>query len=328
MIWRDRDNRRAILCQIFLFGTALLLLRFTLISPFTIVGGLAILTLLIFIWLSRKKSKRLSKLASSVRDVLAGHTHFDFGEYREGELYILAADLQKISGAYREQALALKRDKVNLKDAISDISHQLKTPITSLFVIADVLQNPLTESDKDIFERQLYEQIERLDWLVKSLLTLAKLDADAVIFKRQETTLGKIARDAFDPFRIKAELAELEVKIKGQLDTTLTLDENWLREALGNIIKNAIEHTAPKGKIEIICEDLPMSKMISVRNSGALEREALAHVFERFYKRPGANKDSIGIGLSISKAIVQAQGGSVDAFSDEKTTTFSIRFAK
>lgn len=328
MIWRDKANRNAVFVWLFLTAIALLFLRFTRLSPWIIVVFLAASSLSLFLITSQRRAKQISRLSSSVREVLAGNDHLDFGQYKEGELYILAADLQKIAGAYRQQAAALRRDKAYLYDAISDISHQLKTPITSLFVISEVLRDELSATEKASFEWQLNQQIERLDWLVKSLLTLAKLDADAVVFRKEPTTLGKIARLALSPLAIKADLADLQVEIKGDTKTTLNVDENWLVEALGNVIKNAIEHAAEKSTIDIICQDLPMSKQIAVHNKGVIRTEELAHLFDRFYKRPGADKDSIGIGLSITKAIVQAQGGQVEAVSKDHQTIFHLRFPK
>ncbi len=328
MIWRDRANRYAFFCWLLLTAAGITLLRVTSVSPWILLAGFSFLSLLIFFYVAGRRAIQLSRLSSLVREVLAGQDHFDFGRYREGELYVLAADLQKIAGAYRERTSALKRDKAYLYDAISDISHQLKTPITSLYVISDVLRKPLSEKEKSIFEQQLNQQIERLDWLVKSLLTLAKLDADAVIFNKQKTTLGQIARRAFAPLAIKADLEDLTVSIRGDLQATLEVDENWLVEALGNVIKNALEHAEPKSEIVIECQDLPMSKLIFVSNTGTVEKEELTHVFDRFYKRPAADKDSIGIGLSITKAVVQAQGGRVEAVSEDGRTIFSLRFPK
>lgn len=325
----DRDHLLVIIPSGTAAVIAALLSLVTGIKPVFLILMPVLVTLLMYAYAAGRRSHRIEGLSAAVRRVLGGSEDIDLSQYKEGELYVLAADLQKVAGAYREQAKALKQDKRDLLDAISDISHQLKTPITSLYVVSDVLKQPLRDEERHNFEAQLDSQIERLDWLVKSLLTLAKLDAAAVTFKPNQTTLGTLIERAAEPFRIKADLADLDLLTEGDLDESLWIDENWAIEALGNVVKNAVEHATPSSSVILRARNLPMSRQIQVINRGAtIPPPILNHLFDRFYRQPDAPPDSSGIGLSISKAILNAQGGRIRAESKDGVTVFELSFPK
>lgn len=281
-----------------------------------------------FLVMEQKRKKRIKKLSQQLRRVLAGDYIIEFQDYEEGELSALSADLYKIMVAFREQNIALLSDKEWLADSLSDISHQLKTPITSMLMLTDLLKKDLDEEHRKHFLMQLGNQAERLQWLVKNLLTLSRLDAQSVLYHPQAYRAEQIIKLASEPFLTTMDLKNQELKPSGDLEMLLCVDANWLAEALGNLIKNASEHAAQQTTIEIKAQDLPMNKIISVTNQGSIPLEDRPQLFTRFYRGKNASPDSVGIGLVIAGTIVRQQGGDIELFCEANQTTFSIRFPK
>lgn len=291
---------------------------------------LLVVTVTMVTWyvLQRKRKSAIMQLSTQLRRILSGDYHLDIQTYEEGELAVLSADIYKLVTAFREQSILLKKDKTWLADSISDISHQLKTPITSMLMLTDLLKKDLEESRRKQFLQQLSAQTDRLQWLVKNLLTLSKLDALAIVYRKAKFPMGELIELASEPLLISMELKNQTLSVTGALDQELSVDGDWLAEALTNILKNATEHAPMDSGITVEAHDLPMSRMISVTNEGVISPIDLPHIFTRFYRGRQSAKDSIGIGLAISQAIVQQQGGSIEANTTDTTTTFMIRFPK
>lgn len=274
------------------------------------------------------RKKRIQKLSRQLRRVLTGDLSIPIQDYEEGELAVLSADIYKIIVAFKEQSKVLFSDKQWLADSLSDISHQLRTPITSMLMLTDLLKKDLEPERKKLFLQQLSNQVERLQWLVKNLLTLSKLDAQAIIYHPKTHQADELIKLAAEPLLISMDLKNQELKLSGNLGMTLEVDGNWLAEALGNLIKNASEHGPQQTAIQLDVKDLPMNKIISVSNQGSIPTAEQAKLFTRFYRGKNAAPDSVGIGLAIAQAIVRQQGGQIDLRSVDNQTTFSIRFPK
>ncbi len=277
---------------------------------------------------SRNRKRRIDDLSLQLRRLLQGDYRFDFGSFEEGELEALSSDLGKLVIAYREQADALLRDKSWLADSLSDISHQLKTPITSMMVLTDLLKTDLDEDKRHEFIRRLGRQIHRLDWLVRNLLVLSKLDAEAIIYSKEEISCRELILQALEPLHINFELKEQTINFKGDKDTIVNTDRNWTAEALTNILKNASEHGLQGETIEIVVRDGPMTTAVEITNKGEIPQDDMPHLFTRFYRGSHAHEDSIGIGLAISRAIAHQQGAQIEVDSRDGLTTFCMRFPK
>jgi len=298
-----------------------------------LAGAVMIVTLIVLGYIayveSRNRKKKINALSLQLRRLIQGDYRFDFGAFEEGELEVLSSDLGKLVISYREQADALLRDKVWLSNSLSDISHQLKTPITSMNVLIDLLkEDDLDEAQRNEFIRRLGRQINRLDWLVRNLLILSKLDAESIVYTKEDTTCHQLLLKAIEPMQINFELKEQPVRLSGQIDSVIKVDRNWTAEALTNILKNASEH-GPFGKaVELSVIDGPMTTAIEITNEGEIAPHDMPHLFTRFYRGSHAHEDSVGIGLAICRAIAVQQGAQVEVESGAGTTTFRMRFPR
>lgn len=297
-----------------------------------VLGGLLLLSIigLLSAWWRHeaKRQRAIRQLSTQLRRVLSGDYHLDIRDYEEGELAVLSADIYKLVTAFREQSSALMANRTWLADSISDISHQLKTPITSLMMLTDLLKKDLSPERRREFIYQLGSQTDRLQWLVKNLLTLSKLDANAVAYYPEPIRADDLIRLAAQPLLIGMELKNQTLEVIGQLEYTLIVDGDWLAEAVTNILKNAHEHGPADSIIQVEVRDLPMAFTIAIHNRGVIPATDLPHIFTRFYRGSGAGKDSIGIGLAIARAIVTQQGGQIDVETTPDSTGFIIRFPK
>ncbi|TKI55295.1 HAMP domain-containing histidine kinase [Brevibacillus antibioticus] len=293
--------------------------------------AMVILLLSCFFLFTRKRYQDISKLAYYLASVYSGQPTMDIRDNVEGELSILKNDIYKVTLTLSEQSTLLKRDKQYLADTLSNISHQLKTPLASMFVMADLLNNPSLPKDKrEEFLGKIINQLKRIEWLVTSLLKLSKIEVQSVIFKKELLSVKKMINKALEPLLVTMELKNQELSFSCKEDLFVYGDGNWTVEAILNVIKNGIEHTPAGGRITISCEETPLYTQIVITDSGkGISPEDAPHIFERFYKGKNAGVDSIGIGLAMSKTILQSQNA--DVFMESQIgvgTTFKIKFYK
>ena len=284
----------------------------------------------IFIIFIRKIYKKIGDLSKYTNEILNNRYNMDIREYEEGDISNLKNDLYKMTIKLKEQNEISKKDKQYLEDTLSDISHQLKTPLTSMYVINEVLYDSEINDDK---RKELLiknkSQLERIEWLITSLLKMSRIDSGMETLKIEDVKVIDIIDKALEPIRIPLELKEINLVIEGNKEILAKLDANWTAEAILNIVKNACEHTPKKGMIKITLEDNPIYTGISIADTGSgIKEEDINHIFERFYK--GSNsKDSIGIGLNMSKKIINLEHGDIMVESVlNKGTTFKIKFYK
>ncbi|MDD4679869.1 MAG: HAMP domain-containing sensor histidine kinase, partial [Clostridia bacterium] len=255
----------------------------------------------------------------------------DIRDNDEGELSILKSEIYKVTVTLREQAELLKKDKVFLANSLSDISHQLKTPLTSMFVMTDLIGDKNLPSDKRIeFTKNIKSQLERLQWLVDSLLKLSRIDAGVIEFKKDRVNVSQLIRNATEHLLIPMELKEQTLQISGDEHTYFIGDFNWSSESVTNIIKNCLEHTPYGGEIIIDFNETPVCTTIIISDTGeGIDQSDLPYIFDRFYKGKNAKSESIGIGLSMSKSILENQGAVIEATSEKnKGTRFIIKIYK
>lgn len=278
-----------------------------------------------------KEHQEIKKMNEYLDHVLSKDYSLDIREYDEGDMNTLKNDIYKVTTLLREQEHYSKQEKKYLESVLSDISHQLKTPLTSMYVINDILENDEIElSKKKEMLSKNKNQLKRIEWLVTSLLKLSRLDSGVVQMKPEKVLVEKLIQQALDPLRIPIELKEQNIIIEGNQKMKAELDFEWTVEALVNLFKNAHEHTANGGTIQINYKDNPIYVEIQIQDNGeGIEATDLPHIFERFYKGNSNNKESIGIGLNMAASIIQKQNGTISVQSKkEKGTTFTIRFYK
>lgn len=275
--------------------------------------------LTIYLLLSRYRYAQLKKLSMYLQQVYQGDGAFDIPQYREGELSILHSDLYKITRTLQLQKESLQKDKLFLADSLSDISHQLKTPLTSMMIMSELLQDEeLPRKQHNQFADALRQQLKRMEWLVSTLLKLSRIDAQVLQFHPQQLSVYQLLQESLEPLHIMMELKEQTCTLVCDEGLEVTLDMKW-----------SVEHTPQQGSIHISVQDNPLHTCIRIQDSGkGIPAEELPHIFERFYRGRNASIDSAGIGLAMSKAVFQQQNGDVEAIASEQGACFLIRIYK
>lgn len=273
--------------------------------------------------------KRLKQIEIYVNNILNNKDTFDIRDYNEDYISRLKNDIYKITILLKEEKESSLKEKKNLEIILSDISHQLKTPLTSMYVINDLLLDEKLDIKKrrEILNKNRV-QLERIEWLVSSLLKISRLDSGVIKIKKSNYSSLELINKALEPLLIPSELKEQKIIIDVS-DIKIDIDFNWIREALINIIKNAIEHTPNNGQIKITMKDNPLYIEFNIEDNGVgISEKDLPHIFERFYK-VNSKSESIGIGLNMTKKIIDLSGGDIRVKSElNKGTTFTIKLYK
>ena len=271
----------------------------------------------------------IDDLNTYLSKVLSGNDVPDITDQEEGELSILKTNIYKATTTLKFQKELLADDKRMLADAIADISHQLKTPLTSMMVMNDLLLNEEDAAKREEFIKTQSSQLGRMNWLIQTLLKLSKLDAGTALLKNEDIKSSILVSDALKPFEIQMELKDIAKNVTGP-DIDITCDKNWTLEVIQNIIKNCIEHMDEGGLLRIETSETNLYTQIAVSDTGCgIDESDLPHIFERFYKGKNASKDSVGIGLALARTIMTSQHGDIIVESNKgEGSTFFVRFYK
>ena len=271
-----------------------------------------ILILIMYSIFLDRQYKRINEITNYSQRVLLKDYSLDIRENIEGDISNLKNEVYKLTVMLKEQAEMQQKDKERLAIALSDISHQLKTPMTSLFVMTDLIKkDDIPYEKKQEFMDTIHNQLDRINWLISSLLTLSKLDAQAIKMKKEKHSIIKLIHAALEPISIPAELKEISINI-GKTDASFLGDLYWSREALVNILKNCVEHTGSNGEIDISFEENRLYTELRIKDNGeGISKEDLRNIFKRFYKGKNAAEGSVGIGLAMAQAIIKDQGGDI-----------------
>lgn len=278
---------------------------------------------------SRRRYARIEQLSSSIDRILHDSSRALDYDNEEGELAILVSEVQKMTVRLREQNDLLKADKIRLTNAIADIFHQMRTPLTSMNLEVSLLGEETIEYGRRIeLVRDLKKQLERMSWLTESLLKMSRIDAGTAVFDPSDCLVLDLINKACEPFLVSMELRDQSLEIDCA-DEHLFADPAWLTEALSNLVKNCMEHTPDGGRIIIKAKETALFTEISVEdNGGGFVQEDLPYIFERFYKGKNATAESIGIGLALSRAIVSAQNGTLSASNTGQGAKFVCKIYK
>ena len=249
---------------------------------------------------------------------------------QEGQIGLLKTELIKMTNILKEKVELLNNEKIFLNEVISDISHQLKTPMTSLIILNDLMYEDLPKETKIEFLDKIKSQLNRMEWLIKSMLKLSKVEAKVIDFEKKEVKVSELIKKSISPSLISMEIKNIELTVNGDENISYIGDINWSCEAFVNIIKNCVEHTDTNGKINISYEENPLYCEVVIKDSGeGIDKKDLPHIFKRFYKGKSSKDDSVGIGLAMAKSIIESQNGDIYVKSEKnKGSEFHIIFHK
>ena len=302
---------------------------------FSKIAAISVLAVSIFLIVSffiftKKRYNRLNALSETIDKILHGNDTINIKSFGEGELSILESDVQKMLVRLRDQKDKLEKDRTFLADSIADISHQLRTPLTSINLILSLIEaSDTTKERREEFLRELSKLITKTEYLVSVLLKISKIDAGTVQFEKKETDLNALIRKSAEPLLIPMDIKNQKLYINAD-DISLNCDSAWCIEAFGNILKNCTEHTPENGEITVTATNTPIFTEIIITDTGSgFNEEDIPHIFERFYKGRNSSKESFGIGLNLAKMIITAHNGTVKAENSQSGgAEFTIRFYK
>lgn len=292
-------------------------------------GATLIIAFIIYISNQNNKIDEIKKYINAVSNK---NYSLDISDNGEDELSKLRNELYKITVMLKESAEISIKEKTQLSDSIADISHQIKTPITSIRIMLDnIKENPqMDEATKNEFINDISNQVDWISSLVISLLKLARLDAGVIELNRQEIKVEELVQNVVRNLAILLEVKNVSVEVNIPDGAVFFGDYNWQLEALTNIVKNSIEHSRENSKIYIIAESNNFFLKIIVKDEGnGILNEDIKHIFDRFYKSKNSSEDSIGIGLSLAKSIIEKDNGYIEVTSKlEKGTEFEIKYMR
>lgn len=326
---RNAEVLRGVLLFTVISAAAVIYSLYADIRPVVFVSVLCLIFILVHIFITWRRYRRIRSLAYDIDSILHGNDHFMRSSYEEGELAVLESEIYKMIVCLREQRQKLMNDKIYLADSIADISHQLRTPLTSINIIVQLLSKPgINDERRSRLYFELRQLLSRIDWLINTLLKISKLDAGTVTFKREEISLNELIERSCAPLLVSIDLREQTLNIKAS--GNIIGDTAWNCEAIGNIVKNCTEHTPAGGTITITAEEnLLFSEICICDNGSGIPEDDLPHIFERFYKGENSDEKSFGIGLNLARMIVTNQNGTVKAENRKSGgAEFIIKFYK
>lgn len=298
------------------------------ISVFVIISTIFII---IIIAKEHKNKKNLNDIISYLKELNRGNYNLNIDLNKEGELSILKNEIYTTTVMLREQAEKELQDKINLKDSLTDISHQLKTPLTSISLLVDnLLDEEIDANTQKEFLLDIKNQIESINYLIIVLLKLSRFDANVVTFKEEKINVKNLLIDILKHIDIIREVKNIDIHITGDNASTLIGDYKWEYEAISNILKNCLEYTPENKNIYIKYRETNMYTEIIIEDEGpGMSKNEKNKIFERFYKGNNSNSNNFGIGLSLAKEIINKDNGKIKVESElNKGTTFKIRYYK
>lgn len=273
-------------------------------------------------WISKKE---LQSLSEGIRMALDGQP-FDPRDHKEGALSILKNDIYILAHAEQERKKVLAKENEHLAEYLSDISHQLKTPISSVLLMAELMTDA-PEKKQQEFLLQIKKEVRHMEWLVTALLKMAKLDASVTSFAKEEAAVGDLLHEARKSVEIILDIRNQSVRLANNL--SLSCDRKWTAEALINLLKNASECSPENSEILVDCGENPLYDWISVTDAGeGLKKEQLSRLFRKF--ESSQKEGGYGIGLPLALSIMRAQNGDIEVTpgGNGVGATFLLKFYK
>lgn len=330
-LFRNPEVRQSLL--LYLFLTVLITGTGAFFSVYFSVGILIVCTvfILLHIFTAYIRYKKISCFSQEIDSILHGKVTINLSQYAEGELAILQNEVSKLTVQLKEQAENLIRDKSFLTDSIADISHQIRTPLTSVNLIVSFLSQPgLSDERRFKFVKEAETLLSRIDWLISALLKMSKLDSGTANMISETVDVKNLIKRAAASIAISTELREQQLVTHFEDDPSVTGDLKWTVEAVENILKNCMEHTPAGGIITVRASENGIYTEIVISDNGSgIDKEDLPYLFDRFYRGKNSGDQSIGIGLALARMIIVSQNGTVKAENGPAGgAVFTIRFYK
>lgn len=290
-----------------------------------------LIMLLIFLNFNKKKDKEINKITKCIEQINRRNYKLELDDMSEDELSILKNEIYKTTIMLKEAAENSNKEKLELKNSLSDISHQLKTPLTSILIILDnLIDDPeMDKETREEFIKDIKREINSINFLVQSILKLSKLDTNTINFIEEEIELNKLINQAIKNVSMLSDLRNVNIILKIKSSPIIKCDFKWQVEAISNILKNCIDHSNDNSDVIVTIEDNKIYSKITIKdNGGGIDKDDLPHIFERFYKGKNASPDSVGIGLSLAKTIIEKNNGTINVESNDKGSIFEIKYFK
>lgn len=294
-----------------------------------VVCGMLLAAVIVWaVWERQKRERQVECLCEYLVRVQDGGRLPELSGCMEGNMGVLESEIYKLVVQLRNQSEDDMRQKKYLADMLSDISHQIKTPLTSITIMTDLIKDEqMSGAQRAVFVDNIDSQISRMMWLVRNLLTLSRLEADVLKLNREHVSVRELLIHACAPFELVAGEKGVTLELEADERMEMICDFHWTMEAVSNIVKNCIEHTPSGGKVMVSARQNNFAVSVCVADNGeGIAEKDLAHIFERFYKGSGAKTDSVGIGLALSRQIIMRQNGVIRVESSPGNgTVFYIR---
>ena len=301
---------------------------------FLIYNNILLITMIIvlitvFLKYDNKKGKEINEITKYIQEINRKNYKLNIDGISEDELSILKNEIYKTTVMLKESAENSMADKVELKKSLEDISHQLKTPLTSILIILDNLidEPDMEEEIRNDFIRDVKREVININFLVQSLLKLSKFDSNTIHFIKSKQLLKDIVDESIRNVAVVCDLKGVSILVDGDMNAEINCDFKWEVEAITNIIKNCVEHSENDSKIIIKYEQNNVYSSITIQDfAGGIDKKDLPHIFERFYKGKNASKDSVGIGLALAKTIIENDNGNIFVETDDVGSKFVIKY--
>lgn len=298
------------------------------LSGFTLLLGILLFAVLVRYF--RVQEKILEDAVNRIRSYSSGDLSARLDCDQEGELYRLFHEVNSLASALNAQAENETRTRAFLKETISNISHQLKTPLAALNIYNGILQQDSRDEDTVVeFTRLSEQELDRIESLVQNLLKIAKWDSGTIQLEKKPENLGRLLEDIYKQFVFRARQENKHLIFSGQQDVVLCCDRSWLIEAIGNLVKNSLDHTKAGDTVQVQWKQFASVVQITVQDNGCgIHPEDLPHIFKRFYRsRFSQDTQGVGLGLPLAKAVVEAHSGTMEVDSDlNQGASFTMNF--
>jgi signal transduction histidine kinase len=306
------------------FSINLILCILIFISPLCIL-------FIIFTIYNYKKEKEINGIINIIKEINKKNYNLKIDELSEDELSILKNEIYKTMINLKEVSEYNKSQRKELKDSLEDISHQIKTPLTSILILIDnILDNKdMDEETRIEFITDIKKEIITINFLVQNILKLSKFESNTIEFNNKNTDLKELVKESIKNLELISDLKSININLKGNIKDNINIDPIWQKEAITNIIKNAIEHSKNASNVDIFLDENNVYSSVTIVNYGeTMDCNDMKHIFERFYKSKNSNKDSIGIGLPLAKTIIEKNNGTISVESLNNETKFIIKYFK
>ena len=278
----------------------------------------AILSLVVFVFflaVSLRRRSEIRRLTDEIDEVLNLGRRLSFSNCREGDIAVLANELEKMVACLSRLTSQIENEKTALADSLVDISHQIRTPLTAAELMLPAIERATDEEQRKRLARELEHLLDRVSWLVATLLKMAKVDAGALHMESRPVSVASMVARACAPLELPLDLRGIALVIEIPGNVRFTGDETWCAEAIENIVKNSMEHCQAGGTITIRAEEDALACHISISDDGpGISEEDLPHLFERFYRGTGSKEgEGFGVGLALARSLISGQGGTLRA---------------